>query len=94
MTTVYSNSSVADRSFGLADLKSLLLEPFLVLGVSAFWLLTLPFAAVAMLAVKIWDKCAPSLNRANSAHPLILRRGAASDKMTAPGRVGARKIKT
>ena len=55
MSTTYPQSALPSRPFGSSELKAALLEPFLILGVSAFWIVTLPFAAVALLCVKIWD---------------------------------------
>ena len=71
MTTTYSHSALdSEHSF---DIKALLAEPFLIAGSLAFWLVTLPFAAVAVIALKIWDTLTGSSQR--RANPLILRRG-------------------
>lgn len=78
MTSTYSQSVLNPRSFGSADLKAALLEPLLVVGVSAFWLVTLPFAAVALFAVKIWDTAWAFAHGSVQANPLILRRGQAA----------------
>jgi hypothetical protein len=50
-----------------SPLKVLFIEPLLVVGVSAFWLVTLPFVAAALVAMKLWDTltCRPD--------PLFLR---------------------
>jgi hypothetical protein len=58
-------------------LKTLCIEPLLVVGVSAFWLFTLPFVGVALSAVKVWDTLTSRPN------PLILRRGAAAGNVLA-----------
>jgi hypothetical protein len=71
MITAYPQSAMPSRPFGSSELKAALLEPLLIVGVSAFWLVTLPFTAVALLCVKLWD----ALTAFSPAHPLILRRG-------------------
>lgn len=75
MTSTYSQSALTPRSFGSADLKTALLEPVLVVGVSAFWLAALPFAAVSLFAVKIWDTASAFAHGSVQSNPLILRRG-------------------
>jgi hypothetical protein len=40
-------------------LKAFFIEPLLVLGVFAFWLVALPFVAVSLVAVKVWDTFRP-----------------------------------
>ena len=74
MTTTYYQSENS-RPFGLTDLKSALLEPLLVVGVSAFWFVTLPFAAVSLLGVKLWETGSAFSHKTASRNPLILRRG-------------------
>ena len=75
MTTTYYQPPADSRPFGLTDLKSALLEPVLVVGVSAFWIVTLPFAAVSLLGVKIWDTASAFSRKTTTRNPLILRRG-------------------
>lgn len=71
-----SQTAFTDRPFGSFALKTALLDPLLVVGVTAFWLLTLPLVAVALLAVKIWDTASAFAHRsAVQSNPLILRRG-------------------
>ena len=73
MITTYSNSALAPRSSsGLSGLGNLLAEPLLVVGVSTFWFLTLPFVAASLFCVRIWDTITSRPN------PLILRRSAAA----------------
>ena len=80
MTTTYSDSALAPRSsFGSSELRTLLIQPLLVVGVSTFWLVTLPFVAVSLLWVKVWDAIA--CHRTN---PLILRRGPAAKGVPDP----------
>ena len=76
MMTTYSDPTLTARTSGTHDFKALLLEPFLVVAVSAFWLVTLPFAAVSLLAVKISDTYMSFTHRSVVGNPLILRRGA------------------
>ena len=71
MTTTYSHSTLDSQpSF---DWKAFLAEPFLIIATSAFWLVTLPFVALAVFSVKIWDTATGFSQR--QANPLILRRG-------------------
>ena len=75
MMTTYSNSNLnRGPAFGLPELKTALLEPVLVVSVSAFWIATLPVAVVSMLCLKLWDSVS---GRAARDNPLILRRGGA-----------------
>ncbi len=53
-TTIYS-PALTPRPFGLPNLKAILIQPFLILGVSLFWIVTLPIAAVSLVAIKVWD---------------------------------------
>ena len=87
MTTIYSHSALTPRPFGLSELKAILIEPFLVVGVSVFWIVTLPFTAVSLLVVKVWD-IVSGYSRAN---PLILRRGNAGKSDPAPAQGASAK---
>lgn len=78
MTSTYTQSALSPRPFGSAEMKAALLEPLLVVGVSAFWLVTLPFVAVSLFAVKIWDTANAFAHGSVQANPLILRRGMAA----------------
>lgn len=71
MTTTYPDSTITEPS---TNLKALLIEPFLVVGVSAFWAVTLPLAAVSMLGIKAWDTVGAIARRSSRSNPLILRR--------------------
>ena len=92
MTSTYSESALTPRPFGSADLKASLLEPVLVVGVSAFWLVALPFAAVSLFAVKIWDTASAFAHGSVQANPLILRRGESThgDQASAQGATAKR----
>ena len=56
-----------------STLTALVAEPLLVAGVSAFWLVTLPFVAASLVAVKLWDTLTYRRD------PLFLRRGAVTN---------------
>ena len=75
MTTTYSQTSLDSQHSHSFDLKAALVEPLLVVGVSAFWLVTLPFAAVAMLGVKVGEGVKDFVRGAARTNPLILRKG-------------------
>jgi hypothetical protein len=72
MLTTYSNPGFEAHPEN--KLHSILIEPFLVLGVFAFWVVTLPVAAVSMLGIKTWDAVIAFKHRAFRANPLILSR--------------------
>jgi hypothetical protein len=85
MTLTYSYPALTPGpSFGLSKLKAIFIEPVLVVGVSAFWLLMLPFVGLSLLCVRIGDTIAASL-----ANPLILRRGDAAKGVPALQHGGA-----
>lgn len=87
MTTISSHS--APISFGLSDLQAILMESLLVVGVSLFWIVTLPFAAFSLLGLRGWETVS-GLSRAN---PLILRRGSVPSSHRAPAHGSLRKAK-
>lgn len=79
MTTTFSDPAFAPQpsSFGFSELGTALLEPLLVVGASLFWLVALPFVALSLMCVKIWDTVAAlRMGTAARANPLILRSGA------------------
>jgi hypothetical protein len=88
MTTICSHPALVTPA---TDWKAILAEPFLLLGVSAFWLVTLPFAAVALLGVKVWDGAVALTREASRKNPLILRRGRAPRADEAPAHRAAKK---
>jgi hypothetical protein len=72
-TTIFSNSAL---HFEISGLKALLIEPLFAAGAAAFWLCALPFVAVSLLAVKVWDVLvAVVTGHALRPNPLILRQG-------------------
>ncbi|HEY3661805.1 MAG TPA: hypothetical protein VGL24_01485 [Chthoniobacterales bacterium] len=83
MTTTYSNSALAPQSIGLNEVKTALLEPALVVGAAIFWVAALPFVALSLMAVKIWDTL-KALGSGSSVrpNPLILRSGLAKGSLT------------
>ncbi len=68
MTTTYPDSALASHSFGFMELMTALLEPALLTGAAFFWVATLPFVALSLVFVKIWDAlrsfCAERWSRA------------------------------
>ncbi len=90
MTTTYCQTANS-RPFGSTDLKSALLEPLLVVGVSAFWIVTLPFAAVSLLGVKLWDTASALSRKTATANPLILRRGQVTNDPAIPNSASPKK---
>ncbi|MEO6871456.1 MAG: hypothetical protein ABI233_04460 [Chthoniobacterales bacterium] len=75
MITTYSHSALDSHG---TDWKSIVAEPFLSAGVSAFWLVTLPFAAVALLGAKMCEGAVAFARGSARKNPLILRRGIAA----------------
>ena len=72
MTTTYSHSALDHHA---TNWKAVLAEPFLIAGVSAFWLVTLPFAAVALVGAKACEGTAAFFRGSARKNPLILRKG-------------------
>ena len=70
-TTILSDSALTSE---LSESKMLLLEPVLAIAAAAFWLIALPFAAVSIMAVRVWDALvALVMGHALRPNPLILR---------------------
>ena len=63
-------------------LKSFAVESILVVGVTAFWVITLPFLAAVLIALKVWDALffQPS--------PLLLRRQLRASRAIIHARLG------
>lgn len=78
MTNTILNSLLATQTWlQVADLKRIIVEPFLVVGTAAFWALALPFIAFTLMLVKVWDTVAALVSGSiGQTNPLILRRGA------------------
>ncbi|MBA3962922.1 MAG: hypothetical protein H0X40_13640 [Chthoniobacterales bacterium] len=92
MTTTYYHQTENSRPFRSTDLKSALLEPLLVVSVSAFWIVTLPFAAVSLLGVKLWDTASAFSRKTATRNPLILRRGQATNDSALPQSASPKKV--
>ena len=70
-TTILSDSALTSE---LSGSKVFLLEPLLAVAAAAFWLVALPFAAVSLMAVRVWDAfVALVTGHALRPNPLILR---------------------
>jgi hypothetical protein len=90
MTTTYSHSALDSHG---TDWKSIVAEPFLIAGVSAFWLLTLPFAAVALVCAKVCEGAVAFAHGSTRSNPLILRKGnPAKSETPLPSRAAAKKV--
>ncbi|CAN5414670.1 hypothetical protein BH20VER3_BH20VER3_03520 [soil metagenome] len=87
MTTTFTNPALTpETSFGLAEMKSLLIEPFLILGSACFWIIALPFVAFSLMCVKVWDTILALKPGQNARqNPLILRRGLAKGGVAVRG---------
>ena len=60
---------------GSSDPKAILLECLLIAGTALFWFFALPVAAVALMAVKIWETLVALISgKMVRPNPLILRR--------------------
>ncbi len=83
MITTYSDSALHTQSFGLTELKTALVEPALIVGAAIFWIAALPFVALSLMAVKIWDTL-KALGSGSSVrpNPLILRTGLSKSSLT------------
>ncbi|MDQ3199084.1 MAG: hypothetical protein M3Q46_07855 [Verrucomicrobiota bacterium] len=79
MTTTFADSSLTTHS--VTGLKTVLVEFVLIAGAAIFWVAALPFVAVSLAGVKLWD----IMKRVSSGppNPLILRRGLAQSTLTA-----------
>lgn len=70
-TTIFSDSALTRE---LSEAKALLIEPVLATAVAVFWLIALPFAAVSIMAVRVWDGLVALVTgHALRLNPLILR---------------------
>ena len=65
----------SDSSYGFSLLLTVLVEPLLAMAAATFWLVALPFVAVSLACVKVWDTLmALKSSKAAFPNPLILRR--------------------
>lgn len=76
ITTYFHPTLDSHPASGLSQVKAALIEPILIVGVAAFWLVALPFVAASLACVRVWDTLV-AIKSGRSAHPnpLILRRG-------------------
>ncbi|MEO6969314.1 MAG: hypothetical protein ABI217_00270 [Chthoniobacterales bacterium] len=76
MNTDTFDSELASRqTFGFYWVKSIFVEPLLIVAVAAFWLIALPFVAVSLACVKVGDALvAMESNRPARPDALFLRR--------------------
>ncbi len=83
MITTYSDSALPTQSLAFTQLKTALLEPALMVGAVIFWVAALPFVALSLMGVKIWDTL-KALGSGSSVrpNPLILRTGLAKSGLT------------
>ena len=83
MITTYSDSAFAVDSLGLSELKNTVLEVALIGGAGVFWIAALPFVALSLMLVKIWDTVKAVASGAPvRPNPLILRRGLVRNGLT------------
>jgi hypothetical protein len=65
----------SDGWAGFPSLKAALLEPLMIVAAALFWLATLPLAALALIALKLWQtSVALAAGEMVRPNPLILRR--------------------
>lgn len=80
-TTILSDSALTSE---LSGSKVFLLEPLLAVAAAAFWLVALPFAAVSLMAVRVWDAfVALVTGHALRPNPLILQQTPAKNASAA-----------
>jgi len=90
MIATYSQTTLTPApSCEVSDPKSLWIESLLVIGVSAFWMLMLPLAAVSLFCIKIWDTIVACMRGATRANPLILHHGTPTPLNPVPRRNSA-----
>ena len=83
MITTYLDSAFAVDSLGLSELKNTVLEVALIGGAGLFWIAALPFVALSLMLVKIWDTVKAVASGAPvRPNPLILRRGLVRNGLT------------
>ena len=65
----------SDSWAGFSNPKAVLLEPLMIVGAALFWVATLPVAALALMALKLWQtSLALASGEMVRPNPLILRR--------------------
>jgi len=72
----FSNSALTLQSLGFFELKIALVEPALVVSAIFFWIAALPFVALSLRCVELWDTLTKPAAGVRS-NPLILGHGLA-----------------
>jgi hypothetical protein len=76
MRKTFSDSALTLQSLGFSELKFAVVEPALVVSAVFFWVAALPFVALSVMCVKIWDTLMALKSTAGvRPNPLILRHG-------------------
>ncbi len=82
MITTFANSSLTQSWTETSGVKTLLVEPLLTAGAALFWLAAIPFVALSLVALKVWETLVGLISgNAGRANPLILRRGLAKSSI-------------
>ena len=77
-TTPFASELAPRHATGFSRVKTILMEPLLIVAVAAFWLIALPFVAVSLVCVKVGDALAATESgSAARPNPLFLRRSCA-----------------
>jgi hypothetical protein len=83
MRKIFSDSALTPHSLGFSALKIALVEPALVVSAVFFWVAALPFVALSVRCVKIWETLMALKAAAGTRpNPLILRHGLAKSALT------------
>ena len=76
--TYFDTNSEYQPAAEFSYVKAILLEPALIAVVAVFWALVLPFVAVSVACVRVWDSLVAIKTRvAIPSNPLFLSRSAA-----------------
>jgi hypothetical protein len=82
MRKTFSASALPPQSLDFSQLKIVLIEPALVVSAVFFWVAALPFMALSLRCVKIWDTLMALKSAAGvRPNPLILRHGLAKSAL-------------
>jgi hypothetical protein len=78
MSAIPFHSGLTTRqATGFSQVKTILIEPFLIVAVAAFWLIALPFVAASLVCVKVGG--AVESGSATQPNPLFLRQSPAPE---------------
>ena len=93
MRKTFSDFALTPQSLGFSNLKIALVEPALMVSAVFFWVAALPFVALSLRCVKIWDTLRALKSAAGvRPNPLILRDGLTKSALAR--RSSARKAQT